>query len=229
MKDDLLAIIPARGGSVGLPGKHLLPLGGKPLIAYTIGHALDSEYVDRVVVTTDDDGIRETALAWGADAPFLRPLELADGMMLLAPTLKHTLDWLEADEGYVPHLVVELFPTFLFRPDDLIGKVVDYLERGFYDTVLVGLQTHRAQWFSSDVGGWICLTESFPPAPRDERVKVYTELYGLVNVRKASLVQKSRRLGDKVGIYGVDDLRLGIDIDDLESFRMAELVLGEIL
>ena len=77
MKYNIISVIPARGGSKGLKGKNIIPLGGKPLIAYTIEASLGSRYVSKTVVSTDYEEIRQAALECGAEAPFLRPAELA--------------------------------------------------------------------------------------------------------------------------------------------------------
>ncbi|MGC2259479.1 MAG: acylneuraminate cytidylyltransferase family protein, partial [Candidatus Sulfotelmatobacter sp.] len=105
-----LAIIPARGGSKGLPRKNLLLLAGKPLIACTIEAARVARSLQRIVVSTESPEIAEVARQYGADVPFLRPAELADDETPTLPVLKHVLVQLEATEGCTPDIVVLLQP-----------------------------------------------------------------------------------------------------------------------
>ena len=115
-KTQVLALIPARGGSKGIPGKNIRSFSGYPLIAYSIAAGLQSERVTRVIVSTDDPEIAQVAKAYGAEVPFLRPSELAQDQTLDLPVFKHALDWLRENESYQPELVVQLRPTSPIRP-----------------------------------------------------------------------------------------------------------------
>jgi CMP-N,N'-diacetyllegionaminic acid synthase len=119
-----LALIPARGGSKGLPHKNLLPLAGKPLIAWTVEAALVSAHVDRVVVTTDDAEMAETARTAGADVPFLRPAELATDTSPSIDAVQHALDWLRDNEGQTFDYLALLEPTSPLRAQgDIDGAI----------------------------------------------------------------------------------------------------------
>ena len=128
----ILAIIPARGGSKGVPRKNIRPLGGKPLIAHTIEVALKTKEIGRVIVSTDDEEIRMVALGYGAEVPFLRPKELAQDDTPDRHYLVHALDWLRVNEHYIPDVVLLLRPTSPFRR-------VEHIER-----VLVMMKTMKA-------------------------------------------------------------------------------------
>lgn len=123
-----VAIIPARGGSKGLPGKNIKLLAGKPLIAYSIEAARKSRFVGRVVVTTDDPKIAEVSKAAGAEAPFLRPAEIAQDNTPMLPVIRHTLEWLQDKENFRPDFVLMIQPTSPFikteQIDDLFKLVV---------------------------------------------------------------------------------------------------------
>ena len=120
----LMAWIPARGGSKGLPGKALRDLGGKPVIAHTIEYALSVPGMDRVLVNTDDEAIREAALACGAEVPFLRPAEIAQDHSTLEDALNFQWQWLEEHEGFFPDIHIGMSPTHPFRaPDSLPGAL----------------------------------------------------------------------------------------------------------
>lgn len=122
MKNDLkvLALIPARGGSKGIPRKNIYPILGKPLIYFSIEAAKKTPSINRVIVTTDDQEIADIAKKLGAEVPFIRPPELAGDDTPDLPVFQHALTWLKENEGYEPDLVVHLWPTSpLRRPEDL--------------------------------------------------------------------------------------------------------------
>ncbi len=120
----VLALVPARGGSKGIPRKNLLPIGGQPLITWSIQAGREAIAVDRVVVSTEDDEIADVARAAGAEVPFARPAELARDETTDLPVFQHALAWLREKEGYRPELVVHLRPTSPARRPGLIDEGV---------------------------------------------------------------------------------------------------------
>ena len=124
---EVLAIIPARGGSKGIPRKNVRSFCGFPLIAYSIAAGLQAETVTRVLVSTDDEEIAAVAREWGAETPFLRPAEFAQDKTTDLPVFVHALEWLEKDEGYRPDVVVQLRPTSPIRPVGLVDDAVRIL------------------------------------------------------------------------------------------------------
>lgn len=124
----VLAIVPARGGSKGVPRKNVRLIGGHPLIAWSIAAAQAATRVDRVLVTTDDPEIREVAQAYGAETPFVRPAELAQDDTTDFPVFEHALKWLAENEGYQPAMVVQLRPTSPLRLTADIDRGVALLE-----------------------------------------------------------------------------------------------------
>jgi N-acylneuraminate cytidylyltransferase len=121
----VLALIPARGGSKAIPRKNLLQILGKPLLAYSIGHALASRHITRTIVTTDDPEIASVARAFGADVPFMRPAEFAQDHSPDVEAFRHALSWLAEHEGYECELVVHLRPTGPVRRVELIDKAIE--------------------------------------------------------------------------------------------------------
>ncbi|HYW31075.1 MAG TPA: acylneuraminate cytidylyltransferase [Gemmatimonas sp.] len=119
-----LALIPARGGSKSIPRKNIRAFRGHALIAWSIAAARESASVDRIVVTTDDEEIRDVAIACGADAPFLRPAELAQDDTTDLPVVQHAIHWLQQHEGFDPALIVQLRPTSPIRPRGLVDAAV---------------------------------------------------------------------------------------------------------
>mgnify|MGYP006269725145 CR=1 FL=1 len=108
---EILAIIPARGGSKGIPRKNIRNFAGYPLVAWSIAAGLQARTVTRVVVSTDDEEIAAVARQYGAETPFLRPAELARDETPDLPVFEHALKFLEEVEGYKPEVVVQLRPT----------------------------------------------------------------------------------------------------------------------
>lgn len=122
---EVLALIPARGGSKSVPRKNILPLMGKPMIAWAIGHAQAARHVTRVIVTTDDLEIAEVARAHGAEVPFLRPAEFAQDLSVDFEFHRHAIEWLRDNEGYVPDMVINLRPTPPSRQPDVIDRAIE--------------------------------------------------------------------------------------------------------
>jgi CMP-N-acetylneuraminic acid synthetase len=121
---EVLAIVPARGGSKGIPRKNLVPLLGRPLLWWSVRAGLDAATVTRTIVSTDDAEMADAAADAGAEVPFLRPAELAGDTVLDLPVFEHALRTLAASEGYAPDLVVHLRPTSPLRPPGLVDEGV---------------------------------------------------------------------------------------------------------
>jgi len=123
----ILALIPARGGSKGIPRKNIRDFAGFPLISWSIAAGLQAKSVSRVIVSTDDEEIASVAREYGAEVPFLRPSEFAQDRSPDLPTFEHALKWLEDIEGYKPDIVVQLRPTSPIRPSDMVDSAIEIL------------------------------------------------------------------------------------------------------
>mgnify|MGYP003968689777 CR=1 FL=1 len=123
----VLAIIPARGGSKGIPGKNIIELGGSPLIHYSIKHANESRFCDRVIVSSDSDEINAISKDLGAEVLFKRPSKIAASDTLDHPVFKHAIKYLNKNEGWFPDIVVHLRPTSPFRDKALIDEGIELL------------------------------------------------------------------------------------------------------
>jgi len=132
----ILGVIPARGGSKGVPGKNIRALGDKPLIAHTIECALATNRVTRTIVSTDDQAIADVARQWGADVPFMRPPELATDTALAIPTLQHALQATEALDQSTYDALVMLQPTTPFRTERDLDAALALLEKSGADSVI---------------------------------------------------------------------------------------------
>ena len=132
----VLGVITARGGSKGIPGKNLKLLGGRPLIAYTIDAAQQSNALDRLILSTDDPAIAEAARALGCEVPFLRPPELARDDTPHLPVMQHAVEWLAAHDSYHPDLVLILQPTSPLRRAEHMREAVSLAQTSAADSVV---------------------------------------------------------------------------------------------
>jgi len=122
---NIIALIPARSGSKGVPNKNIRHIDGIPLIAYSISAALKSTLVDRVIVSTDSEEYAELAISYGAEAPFIRPKDISGDLATDVEFFKHAIDWLQENEGFVPEYFVHLRPTTPFRDPKIIDKAIE--------------------------------------------------------------------------------------------------------
>jgi len=126
---EVLAVIPARGGSKGIPRKNIKLFAGYPLISYSIAAALQSQSVTRVIVSTEDEEIAAVARQFAAETPFIRPVELAQDQTPDLPVFEHALKWLKENENYSPDLVIQLRPTSPIRPRQCVDEAVALLQQ----------------------------------------------------------------------------------------------------
>lgn len=124
----IVAIIPARGGSKGVPKKNIALLGGYPLIAYSIIAAKLSSAINRTIVSTDSQEIANIALEFGAEVPFLRPVELAQDSSIDAELFLHALGWFKENEKITPETIIQLRPTTPLRNPENIERAIKYLQ-----------------------------------------------------------------------------------------------------
>ena len=122
---NILAVIPARSGSKSVPHKNIRDICGKPMIAYSIEHALKSKYINRVIVSTDSEEYAEISKKYGAEIPFIRPDEYATDTALDLDVFKHALTFLKEQEGYEADIVVQLRPTYPIRRIEDIDKMIE--------------------------------------------------------------------------------------------------------
>ncbi len=223
----VVAIIPARGGSKGLPGKNLRLLAGKPLIAHAIEAAKASGYVNRVLVSTDDPQIAEVSRRWGAEVPFLRPAELAQDLTPTEPVLAHAVEWLESHGGYRVDIVVFLQPTDIFRKRSMVDQVIKrLLDDPTIDSAFVATPTHKNFWRQVN-GQYIRLAPDLAHGPRQTREPLYREDTGLACATRASFIRQGRRLGERVAVIPNDEAAPFIDVHTEFDLWLAQKVLEE--
>ena len=231
-RNSVLAIVPARGGSKGLPGKNIRLLGGHPLIAYSVASAIAAETIDRLIVSTDDEVIAEVASSYGADAPFLRPAELATDTAPDLPLFQHVLTWLRDHEGHQPSIIVQLRPTSPFRPRGLLDHAVRLLQADpNADSVraVTPPQQHPSKMWTRDERDYLRpLLRSSQHEPYNQTRQLLPEVFwqtGHVDVvRSDTILQKGSLTGDAVRSIVVDR-NYAVDIDTLEDLQYAEHLL----
>ena len=133
---DTIAIIPARSGSKGVPDKNIKSLGGRPLIAYSIQAGLMAENIDRVIVSTDSENYAAIAKEYGAEVPFLRPVEISTDFSTDYEFIRHALDWLKASEGKIPEYIVHLRPSTPLRDPAVVAAAVEAFRKDKEATAL---------------------------------------------------------------------------------------------
>jgi N-acylneuraminate cytidylyltransferase len=216
----VLALIPARGGSKGIPGKNVMVVGGKPLIAHTILQARASHRIDRVLVSTDDRAIADIARKWGAEVPFLRPSEFAQDSSPDIDVFRHTLQWLAEHEEYVPSLVVHLRPPTPVRRVELIDQAIDLLashpDADAVRSVNVARQTPYKMWRIGGDGYLepVLRLEGVPDCqsvPRQQLPMVYWQNGYVDVIRPRAVLEKDSMWGDRALPLVIEELLLELD------------------
>lgn len=228
---EILALIPARGGSKGIPHKNIRSFAGYPLIAWSIAAAKRSSLVTRVIVSTDDEEIMTVAREWGAETPFLRPSELAQDHTTDLPVFEHALKWLEDMEGYRPEVVVQLRPTSPIRPkmmvDDAIRILLKHEDADCVRGVVPAGQNPFKMWRFNGEGkplNPLLEVEGLPEpynAPRQILPPVYWQT-GHIDAIRASTITRKKSLTGNVIYPLVIDPKYTVDIDTLADWAKYE-------
>ncbi len=224
----ILAFIPARGGSKGLPRKNIKPLLGKPLVAWTIEQARASQYVDKVIVSTDDKEIAEVARRYGAEVPFLRPRELATDEARGIDVILHGIDYLKSLYGY-DFVLVYLQPTSPLRITQDIDNAIEELFNNPKAKAIVSVceVEHHPLWtgiLPEDKCLANFINEEFINKNRQELPKFY-RINGAIYLGFAEYIHNNRSFfGDRTYAY-IMPLDRSIDIDNIIDFKLAEIML----
>ncbi|MEN9336588.1 MAG: N-acylneuraminate cytidylyltransferase [Bacteroidota bacterium] len=222
---NILAIIPARSGSKGVPGKNTKLLGGKPLLAYSIEQALACQLFSRVLLSTDSEQIAAVGMQYGAEVPFIRPSELASDTASSIGVVQHALHFYR-ERGEVFDAVCLLQPTTPFRAPHLIADCVHKMKNECWDAVVSMLPVpheFNPHWvFEADSHGALQIAtgdkeiikrrQDLPPAYfRD----------GAVYLTKTQWLEKGSFFGEKLG-FVLSDVATFVNIDTLSDWEKAE-------
>lgn len=233
---EILAVIPARGGSKSIPRKNIKLLLGKPLIAWTIEEAKKSKYISRIIVSTDDVEIAEVAKQYGAEVPFLRPAEISNDLSTDVEFLEHALNFLNTKENYHPEIVLRLPPTSPLRTVEHIDEGIEVLiNTPEADSVRPISKTPKhpyKMWKISEDNRFIepFLSKSFTKMdepynlPRQMLPEAYVHTGAMDIMRTLTILNKHSTSGDKVA-YFIMKPECSINIDEPIDFVLAELLL----
>ena len=227
----ILALIPARGGSKGIPKKNIKLLGGRPLIVWSIDAAKQSQLIDRVIVSTDSEEIAEIARAAGAEAPFLRPAEISQDLTPDTPVFEHALAWLKEHDNFAPDMIVHLRPTGPLRTAEEIDEAIEMLARDPEADSVRSVEDPPKPPFKmwEPEGKYIKPfaelhgLKDFHTMPRQMLPKVYQTTADIGIMRTRTVLEKKSVIGDRVIPYVLK--RPTIDIDHPIDFEIAEMLL----
>lgn len=226
----VLGVIPARGGSKGVIKKNIRLLGDKPLIAYSIEACLSSG-IDRFIVSTDDEEIAETARKWGAEVPFLRPVELATDSARAIPVMQHALEWMEAADETRYDALMMLQPTTPFRRSIDIDQAIATLRRTGADSVISvtdveGHHPARMKYLEGDrlIDPDFC--EAYENQPRQELRPMYIRNGAIYLTRREILLAGSFK-GSDCRAHIMETIR-SVNIDTQLDFDYAGFLISNL-
>lgn len=230
-RPEVLAIIPARGGSKGIPRKNIRNFAGHPLIGYSIAAGLHAQLVTRVIVSTDDEEIAAVARECGAETPFLRPAEFAQDTTLDLPVFQHALRWLDENEGYRPDVVVQLRPTSPVRPltlvDEAVRTLLDHPEADSVRGIVPSGQNPHKMWridpATQHMRPLMAVEGVAEPynAPRQALPQTFWQTGHIDAIRPAAILQQNSMSG-RIILPVMIDPRFTVDIDNPSDWQRAE-------
>lgn len=228
----ILGLIPARGGSKGIPRKNIVPLAGKPLLTYTCEAALGSSYIDRVVLSTDDEEIAQIGRSCGVEVPFMRPPELARDDTPSLPVAQHAIEWLREHDGWGTDILVLLQPTSPLRRAHHIDAALDILLEKQADTVVSVVEVpHRYNPYSVMELRDGILHQFLPGKTQFDRYrrqtlpKVYARNGPAVLVTRVNTLFRDQSFYGQLVLPYVMDEADSLDIDTLYDLEIAEFLI----
>lgn len=225
-----VALVCARGGSKGLPGKNIRPLAGRPLIAWAIEHARSVARVSRVMVSTDSTEIADISRKAGAEVPFLRPAELAQDSSPEWLVWRHVLNYLKQVEGEHPDALMVVPPTAPLRITADLERCLDEYEKGGADVVITVTDAHRSPYFNmvkANTDGTVGLV--VPPRGTVFRRQDAPPVYDMTTVAyvvRPEFVISSNGIFEGVVRHVRVPVERALDIDTPLDFKIAECLMG---
>jgi len=229
---NILAIIPARGGSKGIKNKNILRLAGHPLIAYSIAAAKSSYKIDKILCSTDSKKIAEIAEKYGAYVPFLRPSVLAEDDTLDLPVFQHAVNWLIKKENYIPDIIVHLRPTSPVRFTEHINEAIEKLMiKSSADSLRAVCQAPNTPYKM-----WLKKEEFIEPLlkipgikepydmPRQKLPQVFWQTGYIDVIKIKTLLELESMTGKQILPYFIDK-EIVVDIDSKYDLKRAEKII----
>jgi len=226
----IIGVIPARGGSKGVPGKNIHPLAGRPLIAYTIELGMQCSLITDVVLTTEDEKIREIAIECGAQAPFLRPSELATDTALAVPTVQHAVQEMEKIKEGNYDYVIMLQPTSPLKTTDDLTNALKQLIKSDADSIISVVDVdnwHPMKMKKFKDGALVDYDE--PPVempPRQSLPSVYIVNGAIYATKRDVLMERNSFKGSKCLGY-IMPFERSVNIDTEADFLVAEYYINK--
>ncbi|MFK7746846.1 MAG: acylneuraminate cytidylyltransferase family protein [Kordia sp.] len=222
---NILAVIPARGGSKGVPGKNKKLLDGKPLIQYSIDAALQSKYISEVVVTTDDAEIIAIAKSLGANVPFVRPEHLAEDTTPTLPVIQHVVSHFETQGKHFDAICL-LQPTSPFRPKGFLDKALETFHEKGTDSLVSVLEVphqYNPHWtFEPNENGVLQIsTGEQNIIPRRQELPKAYHRDGSIYITKTNVLMHENSLYGNSVAYIVSDEKFYVNIDTIEDWEKA--------
>ena len=225
----ILCIIPARSGSKGIPEKNIKPLCGKPLIAYSIEQALQTDLIDRTIVSTDDEKIAKISRSFGADTPFIRPAQLATDEASTLDVLLHTIEWCKKNENLCFDIILLLHANAPLRDIVDIRKCIEILVDQNADNVFSVSPASNNPYFNMvevKENGQVTLSKEGNVSTRQSAPPVYNMNSSIYAWWNDILVDKKSIFLPKTQIHIMPRER-SIDIDEPIDFRIAEMIIKD--
>ncbi len=227
----MIAIIPARGGSKGVPGKNIKMLNGKPLIAYTIEAALKASAIDKVVVTTDSKDIAEIAQKYGAEVPFLRPSYLAEDNSKAQDVYLHAVDYIKDSEKIDASKFVVLLPTAPFRNSKHIDEAINLFSTSKADTLISVCKVETPPSWMLNMDDWgrlsNCGFDAENASGNRQGNLVHYIPNGAIYVLDYNLLKQQGTYYSDNTIGYVMNRKDSVDIDNIEDFEYADYLMGQ--
>lgn len=229
----ILGLIPARAGSKRIKNKNIKPLGGKPLVSYTIEAAKKSKLINRIILTTNSEVIANIGRKYGAETPFLRPEEISQGTSTEFEFHFHAIEWLKKNEGYVPDLIVNLHPTTPFRKpksiDLAIKKILTHPRADSLRSVKKCSEHPYKMWYvkgdylepfvpKKDTGSHTLAYQQLPT--------VYIQNASIYITKPKTIYKFRSTVGKKVVNFIMDEME-SVDINCELDFLIAETLLSQ--
>jgi CMP-N-acetylneuraminic acid synthetase len=236
---EVLALIPARGGSKSIPRKNIINFAGYPLIAYSIAAGIAAETITRVIVSTDDEEIADISCRYGAETPFMRPDKHAQDGTPDLPVYQHALTWLADNEDYHPDIVVQLRPTSPFRRvwhiDQAVLRLVEHPDADSVRTVCVPFQNPFKMWridtdgILQPLGTELGIVHEPYNQPRQALPEVYWQTGYVDAAWSDTMLLKNSMTGDRILPLIIDPSEW-VDIDSPDDWARAERLItsGEV-
>lgn len=229
-----VGLITARGGSKGIPQKNIIDLAGKPLIAWTIQAALQSRFLDRLIISTDDEEIANVSRTFGAEVPFLRPSELAEDNSSHLDVVIHAVEWLQEHENYYPDYVSILQPTSPLRTTEDIDAVIQLAIKQNAEGVISVCETHHHPYLMTRIAPDGTLVEFLTGSPesgtssirRQELPPVYFINGAIYLVMRKILLEKRTLQPERTFAYIMPNER-SLQIDEPKDLFLVDLLLRD--